>query len=208
MRSEDERLIPELAVRLGVVLSPGDVDRLAGFADLFLRWNSRINLAGEVSAEELVGKHFLDSFAAARFIPDGARVIDVGSGGGLPVLPLAIIGSGASFEIHEPTAKKVAFLRTAVRELNLGARVKVFPDRVRFPPDLALRRSFDIALSRATFSPVQWLSLGRDLVREEGHVLVFGTHEERLGGWEPLHTLAYGPGRRILVFGATLRTGA
>lgn len=206
MSSEAERLIPEVASRLGVVLSAGNVDRLAGFADLFLRWNSRINLAGEVSTAELVGKHFLDSFAAARFISESARVIDVGSGGGLPVLPLAIIGVGAAFEIHEPTAKKVAFLRTAVRELNLGARVKVSSDRIRFPPGLALRRSFDVALSRATFSPAEWLGLGRELVRDDGRVLVFGTHEERLGDCEPLQTLAYGPGRRILVFGPALRT--
>ena len=77
----------------------------------------------------LVGEHFPDAFALARKLEQPARVIDVGSGGGLPAIPLALLRPRLAITLVEPIAKKAAFLRTAIRELGLGDRVSVHVGR-------------------------------------------------------------------------------
>ena len=200
--SLDADRVDSVASRLGLGLDSGILDRLTRYGDLFLRWNERINLGGRISADELVERHFLDAFAVARFVGLEDSVVDVGSGGGLPVIPLALVREKAAFEIYEPIAKKVAFLRTVVRELGLGSRVKIRPEKVQEALAPALVRRFDVATSRATFSPSKWLGMGRNLVRRGGKVIAFGTDEDPGECPTPLEELRYALNRRLLVFTA------
>jgi len=138
-------------------------DALLAYADLLMTWTARINLTGARSADQLVEEHFPDAFALASRLVEPARVIDVGSGGGLPALPLALLRPALSIDLSEPIAKKGAFLRTAIRELGLGDRVRVDPRRGEAIADAA-PPGFDAATSRATLAPKAWLALGRRLV--------------------------------------------
>jgi 16S rRNA (guanine527-N7)-methyltransferase len=182
-----------------LALDAATTEALTRFGDLFLAWNARINLGGRISAAQLVAQHFTDAFAALKFIGPGELVADVGSGGGLPLLPMAIVRRDASFEAWEPTGKKVAFLRTAVRQFSLGGTVTIHPGRVSEPLDAAQRGRFDVAGSRAAFPPAEWLSMGLQLVRVGGRVIVFGTSEV-VSGPQPTEVYSYGPTRRLLVF--------
>src|SRR4051812_42712471 len=69
----------------------GAVASLSAYAESLLRWNERINLTAARSAAVLVGEHFPDAFALAHKLDQPARVVDVGSGGGLPAIPLALL---------------------------------------------------------------------------------------------------------------------
>jgi 16S rRNA (guanine527-N7)-methyltransferase len=190
--------IRQTAAAVGVPLEEEAVSRLARFAELFLSWNERINLGGTMSSAELVERHFVDSFAASRFIPHRARLADVGSGGGLPALPLALVRPDLEIDMFEPTGKKVAFIRTAIRELGLKPRVSVHAERV---VSGAGRIVVDVAMSRATLAPPSWLELGRTLVATTGSVLVFATRpaavEER-----PRDLFCYASDRCLLVYGS------
>ena len=137
------------------------------FSRLLVEWNTRVNLTGARSGEEIVGEHVVDGFAMARLVPAGSSVVDVGAGGGLPGLAFGILRPDARVTMVEPRAKRVAFLRTAVRELQL-ANAEVFRGRI----DALGRGDFDVASSRATFPPEEWLSVGLGLVRRGGLVLV------------------------------------
>jgi 16S rRNA (guanine527-N7)-methyltransferase len=141
---------------------------LDAFWGLLLTWNARINLTGAGTREELIGEHLPDALAMARLVPPGARVIDVGSGGGLPALPFALLRPDATLTLVEPRAKRVAFLRTAVRELELAA--DVVAGRIESVEGPAA----DIASSRATFAPSEWLEVARPLAPR---VLVFASRE-------------------------------
>jgi 16S rRNA (guanine527-N7)-methyltransferase len=145
-------------------------EAIARYATLLLTWTARINLTGAVSLENLAAEHLPDSFAlASRLRETGAlTAIDVGSGGGLPALPLAVLCPNLSLRLLEPIAKKAAFLRTAVRELELGPRVTVETKRVQ----LIAPGAYDVALSRATFPPRSWLPIAADLVRPGGRVFL------------------------------------
>lgn len=194
-------LIRTEAVKMGVALDDGAVGRLERFAVLFLKWNERINLASLSSEAELVERHFVDSFAASRLLPAGVRVVDVGSGGGLPALPLAAFRTDISVDCFEPKQKKGAFLRTAVRDLQLGDRVLVHGQSVQRPVAPFLSHGADVAMSRATLEPKVWLDLGRGLVRAEGgRVLVFATRESGRELPEAAEVLEYGRNRRLLCF--------
>src|SRR4029079_16814605 len=93
------------------------------FWSLLLTWNARINLTGAGTRDELLGEHFPDALAMASLVPPGARLVDVGSGGGLPAVPLSVLRPDLGLTLVEPRAKRVAFLRTAVRTLGLKAEV-------------------------------------------------------------------------------------
>jgi 16S rRNA (guanine527-N7)-methyltransferase len=137
------------------------------FIDLFEKWNRRINLSAASSRAE-VQEHVDDSLRIVPHLEGRSRVLDVGSGGGFPVVLAALALPGIQFTSLEPVHKKHAFLRTAARELelvNLEARAERLDDHTS--------RDYDAAMSRATFDLVEWLTRGRDYVVDGGIVLGF-----------------------------------
>lgn len=170
MAGEQERL-SRLAKSWGVALAPEMADALIAYGRLLVDWNQRINLTGAKSLADLIDSHFADSFAVARALAGSPAVLDVGSGGGLPAIPAALLTPEASFTLVEPVRKKVAFLRTAIRVLDLGQQMRVLPTRLEGRIGASLDGAFDVALSRATFEPPAWLSRAVSLVRLGGKVL-------------------------------------
>ena len=143
------------------------VEPLQRFGALFLKWNERINLSGASSASE-IEEHVRDSLHVIAHLKDAQRVIDVGSGGGFPVVIAAICLPSTHFVALEPVHKKHAFLRTAARELalaNLEAHAKRVEDHDA--------REYDVATSRATFDLRDWFTTGLELVRVGGVVAGF-----------------------------------
>lgn len=140
---------------------------LSDFVSLFEKWNRSINLSAATSREE-VTEHLVDSLHVVPLLAGRARVLDVGSGGGFPVIVAAICLPDCSFTSLEPVHKKHAFLRTAARELrlvNLEARAERLEDHEV--------RDYDAAMSRATFDLAEWLARGREHVGTGGIVLGF-----------------------------------
>jgi 16S rRNA (guanine527-N7)-methyltransferase len=167
----DEQIF-RLAKEWAVDLAAETAARVGRFCAVLLEWNKRVNLTGARSLADLLAEHVPDSFVAARLIPENASVIDIGSGGGLPGIPLAILRADCRFKLVEPRGKRVAFLNTAVR--TCGCRnVSVLQAR----SEELEGGGYDVAMSRATFAPEDWLQLGSELVGARGQVLVFSTAE-------------------------------
>jgi 16S rRNA (guanine527-N7)-methyltransferase len=147
-------------------LTPEQDAALVRYIELLLRWNARINLTAARSHDD-AAQHVVDCLGVIPHLPTGAaRLVDVGSGGGLPAVIIAIMCPELEVTAVEPTHKKHAFLRTAARELqlvNLSARAQRLGDL----PDA----SWDVATSRATFALTDWLTSGLRLVVPGGLVL-------------------------------------
>ena len=151
----------ELARRLsaiGLPLAAKQAAALAAFVELLLKWNKVYNLTGVRGADEVVDRHFVESFAL-RPLLKGTHVADVGSGGGLPGVPLAIVEPERRFTLIESRAKRVRFLRHVVAELEL-ANTEVAHGRAE---DLPVTRPFDTVLARAVAPPAELLSICRHL---------------------------------------------
>ena len=198
--AELRRGLTALAAEWGVPCSDQQAAELGRYATLLLTWNEHINLTGARSSADLITDHFPDSFALAASLAGPEQIIDVGTGGGLPAVPLAILRPALALVLCEPLKKKGAFLRTGIRELGLATRVRL---EVRHGEDLAAEapRSFDAAFSRATLAPPDWLALGRRLVRPGGRVFVLTTPETSLAADQalPIRSRRYSGGRRVLV---------
>jgi 16S rRNA (guanine527-N7)-methyltransferase len=190
------------AEQFGVTLPPGARAQLEVYLDLLLSWGDRINLTAAKSRESLIADHIPDSFAlAARLARRGdasLEVVDVGSGGGLPSIPLALLRPSDRFTLVEATGKKVAFLRTAVRVTGLGNRMRVENRRVGRPGEET--GTFDVATSRAMLAPPEWMSLARHLVRVGGAVFCLGTAPvtEPAEGLKLVHQQAYRGDRWVI----------
>jgi 16S rRNA (guanine527-N7)-methyltransferase len=172
-RGQAAALVRAMAVAWNVACDDAQVTALSSYADSLLRWSARINLTAARTIDQLIADHFPDAFALARRLEQEAeaRVVDVGSGGGLPAIPLALLCPRLSVELVEPIAKKAAFLRTAIRDLDLGGRVQVHVARGEKIASES-PRAFDVAISRATLAPEKWLALGARLVRPGGRLFV------------------------------------
>jgi len=166
-----------------------------------LRWNERINLIGP-EAKANLDAHIDEALAAAEILKPKRNVLDFGSGGGLPAIPMAIVSPEAKFWLVEADQKKWAFLKRAVRECGLSA--VVVGDRLsraleRFPPDLR----FSLVTSRAVGNPEEWVPLLREWLEPGGRVALFqGTDDvpaiDGIGSSE-VHRLPRGASNYLVV---------
>jgi 16S rRNA (guanine527-N7)-methyltransferase len=143
---------------VGFSIGAAQADALAHFVELLLRWNKVHNLTGVRGADEVVDRHLVESFAL-RALLQGDTVADVGSGGGLPGLPLAIAEPERRFTLIESRSKRVAFLRHAAAELALR-NVEVAHGRAE---GLRVEQPFATVLARAVAPPAELLEICRHL---------------------------------------------
>ncbi|MGZ7040154.1 MAG: 16S rRNA (guanine(527)-N(7))-methyltransferase RsmG [Thermoanaerobaculia bacterium] len=150
--------------------------RLELYKQLLLTWNEKVNLIGPEARDHL-DDHIEEALDAARLLKPTGDVLDFGSGGGLPAIPMAIVSSSARFHLVEADQKKWAFLKHVVRECQLNATV--YGDRLarvltRLPSDLR----FSLATSRAVGYPEEWVGSLRAVLAPGARVALFqGTSE-------------------------------
>jgi 16S rRNA (guanine527-N7)-methyltransferase len=164
------------------------------FLDLFEKWNRSINLSAASTRAE-VQAHVDDSLHVVPYLKLARRVLDVGSGGGFPVVVAAMALPDVEFVALEPVHKKHAFLRTAARELGLG-NLEALAIRVEDHD----RFDYDVAMSRATFDLADWLAMGAKRVHAGGVVLGFeAVRRDDLGEIERDEYLLDGKTRAIVI---------
>jgi 16S rRNA (guanine527-N7)-methyltransferase len=113
----------------GVTLPRESLDGLARYFELLSAWNSRLHLVSFHSPEEFATRHVLESLLLLKYLPPGARVADVGSGGGLPIVPCLIAKSDLQAVLVESSKKKAVFLREVLRETSTKERAQVLAER-------------------------------------------------------------------------------
>ena len=126
-------------------LNDAQVDKLSRLAPLYEEWNARINVISRKDIGNLYERHVLHSLAIARVISfaDGAKVLDLGTGGGFPGIPLAILFPEVSFTLIDGTKKKIQVVQAVAEGLNLS-NVTALHKRAE-----ELKLKFDFVVSRA-----------------------------------------------------------
>ena len=195
MSPEISALPPTLEAGL-VQLSqdPALAGPLLAYLALLARWNATYNLTAVRDPAQMVPRHLLDSLAMQPFVRDLGTLADLGTGPGLPGIPLAIATPSLRVTLVESNGKKARFLREAVRQLGL-ANAEVAESRIEaFHP----QAGFDAITARALATLPQILALGGHLLAPGGRLLAMkGVHPEEeiaalaagwvLAGTYPLH---------------------
>ena len=148
------------AQALGVELSEGQQQQLLAYLALLIKWNKAYNLTAVRDPDEMVSRHLLDSLSVVSFVAESGQTwLDVGSGGGMPGVPLAIMFPDRSFTLLDSNGKKTRFLTQVKLELKL-ANLEVVHSRVeQFQP----AEAFDGITSRAFSSLEDFASWTRHL---------------------------------------------
>lgn len=121
------RALSQDAAEFGIQLDDDAIQRLSDYYQLVLKWNNRLHLVAPCPPEEFATRHVLESLMLLRHLPPHARVVDVGSGAGLPIIPCLIARPDLRATLIESSARKAVFLREALRDVRSHepARVKV-----------------------------------------------------------------------------------
>ena len=168
MTVDTNALRPELEAGLAQLsLDPALAPPLLDYLALLARWNATYNLTAIREPREMLSKHLLDSLAMQPFVRGLATLADLGTGPGLPGIPLAIATPGLQVTLVESNGKKARFLREAARQLKL-ANVQVAESRIEaFQPGV----TFDAITARALATLPLILDLGGHLLGDDGRLL-------------------------------------
>lgn len=160
--------------QIGLVINAAQLNQLLDYLALLQKWNKVYNLTAVRDPQQMVSQHLLDCLAAIPAFVNAKRVLDVGAGGGLPGLILAIVRPDISVALIDTVHKKTAFLTQVKAELGL-ANVTVHTGRVE---QLQVSQGFDVITSRA-FAELA------DFVNWSGHLLAEGGEFIALKGIDP-----------------------
>ncbi len=166
------------AHKMGVALNQQKLEQLERYLDLLVKWNRTYNLTAIRERERMVTHHILDSLSVLPFI-QGERLVDLGSGAGLPGIPLALLRPEITVVMADSNVKKTRFIQQAVLELGL-TNASVVHSRVE---QLEPEQPFDTVVSRAFTSLSQFLRYAAPLLGIGGRVVAMkGRWPEEEGG--------------------------
>ncbi len=161
------------AIRVGLPLTSDLASSLTAYYELLARWNRKINLTALNDPDAAIDRLLLEPVAAARHLPSGtAHLLDIGSGGGSPAIPLKLAAPGISLVMVEVKVRKSAFLREAVRQLGLDASVETS----RYEELLArpeFYEAFDAVSIRAVRTEPRTLMTLQAFLRPSGTMMLF-----------------------------------
>ncbi|MBW2192512.1 MAG: 16S rRNA (guanine(527)-N(7))-methyltransferase RsmG [Deltaproteobacteria bacterium] len=174
--TEWKRLISEGAGAFDIHLDSRQVDLCAVHAVELLRWNRKFNLTTITDSVEVAVKHFIDAMAPAGIIPSNAELLDIGSGGGFPGIPLKILMPSLSATLIDASRKKVNFMKHVIRTLKLKdisvrhARAQGF-SIVDFEAPGDPKDNFDVIISRAVTSLENFIPMALPLLARGGSLI-------------------------------------
>lgn len=196
------------AARAGLAPSAPLIERLAAYVALLGRWNARMNLTALDDGDRGLDRLIVEPLVAVRHLArPAARMIDVGSGGGSPAVPLRLAMTGGSLLMVEAKARKAAFLREAVRRLGLKDTAVAAERFEQLGARAALRGAFDVLTVRAVRVDARALRDLQGFLRAGGEMFLFQGPGEPAAppgiepplAWRATHPLVEGLRSRLVV---------
>lgn len=172
MASEVSARLASRSAAAGVPLTSELSEKLVAYYELLERWNRKINLTSLTNPDEAIDRLLLEPIAAASALPSSPHLIDLGSGGGSPAIPLALALKSRLLVMVESRSRKAAFLREAARHLGLNATV----ENARFEEvrkSLGYARAFDLVTIRAVRIDDSTLVAAAGFAKRGGSVALF-----------------------------------
>lgn len=168
-------ILAEGAAALGLPLTGAQLAQFQAYHEMLADWNTRVNLTAITDPVGVQTRHFLDALAVAAALPvppsGDARLIDLGTGAGLPGLPLKILWPSIGLTLVDSVGKKTAFLRAVVEALGLGGVVVLTARAETLGHDPAHRAAYDVVTARGVAALPVLAEYGLPLCRVGGVML-------------------------------------
>ncbi len=164
-------IIYEGAKELGIQIDKRNVDKFSAHAFELLKWNQKTNLTAITDPVEVAVKHFLDSIVPVKIIPHNASLLDIGSGGGFPGIPLKISLPNLSVTLIDASRKKVSFLKHIIRILELENIEALHIRSEAFAETLGVAKTFNVVISRALSSMTSFALIALPFLKKEGVIV-------------------------------------
>ena len=169
--AEWKHLITEGAKAFDMHLAQEKVNQFAFHALELLKWNRKTNLTAITDPLDVAVKHFLDSVAPASLIPPGASLLDIGSGGGFPGIPLKIARPSVSVTLIDSSRKKVSFQKHIIRSLGLQniEAMHIRAEELAKAPEYA--NAYDVIVCRALSALEAFILMASPLLAKDGMII-------------------------------------
>lgn len=167
MKLLENKILQSGLSELQLQISAENQSKLLTYLQLLQKWNKAYNLTGITDLEKMIAYHLLDSLSISPYLT-GENIVDVGSGAGLPGIPLAIYFPEKKFTLIDSIGKKTRFMTQAVRELALQNVTVVNVRAEEYP----IQRSFDTMIARAVAAVDVLIRLSNGLLNKNGQLLM------------------------------------
>ncbi len=164
-------LIYEGAKKLDVDIDKRKIDKFAIHALELMKWNQKTNLTAITDPFEVAVKHFLDSIVPVTIIPSDASLLDIGSGGGFPGIPLKISLPSLSVTLIDASRKKVSFLKHIIRILELKNIDALHVRAEDFANKPGVKKQYNVIISRALSSMTSFALTSLPFLKKEGVII-------------------------------------
>ncbi|MDO6707710.1 16S rRNA (guanine(527)-N(7))-methyltransferase RsmG [Photobacterium sp. 1_MG-2023] len=159
--------LTQLIAKTELKVTEQQLEQLVGYVSLLHKWNKAYNLTSVRDPSEMLVKHIMDSLVVSPYLASGTRFIDVGTGPGLPGIPLAIMHPDKQFTLLDSLGKRIRFIRQVLHELNIDNVTPVQSRVEEFQPE----QGFDAVLSRAFASMSDMVHWCRHLPIQGGYFM-------------------------------------
>ncbi len=166
-----QNLIYEGAKNLDIQIDKRKIEKFAIHAIELMKWNQKTNLTAITDPFEVAVKHFLDSIVPVKIIPSNASLLDIGSGGGFPGIPLKISLPSLSVTLIDASRKKVSFLKHIIRILELKNIDALHIRAEEFANKPGIAKTFDVIISRALSSMTSFTLTALPFLKKEGVII-------------------------------------
>ena len=164
-----KELLKKGAAELGIGLTDAQLNSLNLFAEELKKWNRKINLTAITDDEGIAVKHLVDSLSLLKVVRGPGRLLDIGSGGGFPCIPVKVVQPDLDIVSVDAVVKKVSFQKQAVRLLNLATFTAMHVRAETLAEQYA--ESFDWVVSRAFSDIPSFVAMALPVLKQEGRIV-------------------------------------
>lgn len=161
-------LLRKLAADCDIWLTDKTVALMGVFASELVAWNQKVNLTAITDPVEVIEKHLLDSLMPAHHLPENASVLDIGTGGGLPGIPLKIFMPSLNMTLIDGSRKKISFVSYMIRQLGLVSAQARQARAEELAGMTGYKQASDVVICRAVTSIEKFIFLAKPFLNNDG----------------------------------------